>query len=445
MGDIYCHFLESDVRAFDFQMISIVRVLHYMKQLNYRKTTDSSVNSVVEEQLCCACGACAGICPKEAILMERNAAGFLKASIDPKKCVECGLCVKVCPSVVGNAETLHKDVYTSVCGHAVDESVWRDGQSGGIGTAILLKMLSAGVVDGAVVTKLVEGIPQSIYTEDASIIKSAAGSVYAQSSVVKAVLKNQKKRIAVVCLGCQARAIRKATEIIPGLSERIFIIGLICGGNMSLMMKEDLLNQMKANDGIFRYRDKKNTGWPGNPSCETADGLKTLDKAERMKLKSLYEPYRCIVCPDKMNINADILLGDPWGLEEYEIPEGMTVAISYTKKGDKILQLCEEDAIIASDIEADRVRKGQNEAGIEKRLQEVNLIAKKNKYSLPFESQVSIEQPYNRVLSEQIAFARKLYVSKSRDDAWQLVKKRKRATEKTLKEVLYTLKKKVFK
>lgn len=411
-----------------------------MKQLNYSKKTDSSVNRVIEELLCCACGACAAICPKEAILMERNVAGFLKASIDSKKCVECGLCVKVCPSVVDSSETLHKDAYASVCGHAADEDVWKDGQSGGIGTAILLKMLSAGVIDGAVVTKLVEGIPQSIYTEDASVIKSASGSVYAQSSVVKTVLKNQKKRIAVVCLGCQARALRKAVENTPGLFERIFIIGLICGGNMSLMMKEDLLNQMKAKEGIFRYRDKKHTGWPGNPSCETEDGIKTVDRVERMRLKPLYEPYRCIVCPDKMNVYSDILIGDPWGIKEDETIKGMTVAMAYSQKGKELLRLCAE-SIVVHNIDEERVRKGQNEAGVMIRLYDSAIIAKKNRYALPFRVSNYPERPYNRDLSEQIIFARKLYNSKDSEEALKLIRRRKKKMEKPLVEVLYSIKK----
>ena len=41
---------------------------------------------------CVACGACADVCPQDAITVDDIAV------IDASKCVECGACVDECPS-----------------------------------------------------------------------------------------------------------------------------------------------------------------------------------------------------------------------------------------------------------------------------------------------------------------------------------------------------------
>ena len=45
----------------------------------------------VDEETCSACGACAEVCPADAITVEDN------AKVDPELCTECGACVEECP------------------------------------------------------------------------------------------------------------------------------------------------------------------------------------------------------------------------------------------------------------------------------------------------------------------------------------------------------------
>jgi L-aspartate semialdehyde sulfurtransferase ferredoxin len=47
-----------------------------------------------EEELCVHCGACTGLCPTEALKMDRP--GF-KVVFDVHKCVACGMCGLACP------------------------------------------------------------------------------------------------------------------------------------------------------------------------------------------------------------------------------------------------------------------------------------------------------------------------------------------------------------
>lgn len=46
----------------------------------------------VNRDKCLGCGACASMCPVNAISMKGG-----KAEIDKKKCIKCGTCMQICP------------------------------------------------------------------------------------------------------------------------------------------------------------------------------------------------------------------------------------------------------------------------------------------------------------------------------------------------------------
>ena len=53
-------------------------------------------HSFLYKTLCCGCGVCALICPRQAITMCPDEEGFLYPEVDVNKCVNCGLCEKKC-------------------------------------------------------------------------------------------------------------------------------------------------------------------------------------------------------------------------------------------------------------------------------------------------------------------------------------------------------------
>ena len=89
-----------------------------------------------DKKECCGCAACANICPKNAITMERDNEGFEFPVVDPEKCVKCALCKKVCPVRVSKdkkeAEKQRKHVgiinlqYTNNYGAAIAAAVLED-------------------------------------------------------------------------------------------------------------------------------------------------------------------------------------------------------------------------------------------------------------------------------------------------------------------------------
>ncbi len=75
------------------------------EEANYRKATDYLSKQGVrlqplhqdiskDDDLCTDCGACVGVCPSEALRIERPS---MKVVLDPDSCVACGECITACP------------------------------------------------------------------------------------------------------------------------------------------------------------------------------------------------------------------------------------------------------------------------------------------------------------------------------------------------------------
>lgn len=50
--------------------------------------------STVDSSICAACGACAAVCPKDAISVWKGC----YAVVDTGTCLGCGLCARICPA-----------------------------------------------------------------------------------------------------------------------------------------------------------------------------------------------------------------------------------------------------------------------------------------------------------------------------------------------------------
>lgn len=311
----------------------------------------NSVQQVVEQALCSACGACSGICVAGAIRMEENPGGYLIASVDCSKCVDCGQCLKVCPSVPENQriedldKSLHGICLEGFIGYASEKSVRREGQSGGVVTALLLYLLESGKIDGAVTNQFdpEKRRSKAVYVNSRRGLMESCGSYYTQSSVVKTIIEHSDKRLAAVVLGCQAEALALCKTARPE-----YLLGLICAGQNSghmidrLISKTGCTSNETAKKFRFRYSHPAYGSWPGNILIVTDQHRYVLDKSERFALKTTCEAYRCLLCYDQMCTRADIVFGDPWGIEG-DHSAGETVMIARTEKGLQLIR----DAVLA--------------------------------------------------------------------------------------------------
>lgn len=98
---------------------------------------------------CVGCTACASICNKNVITMQRDEEGFLQPIIlNVEGCNNCGLCEKVCPVINNKPEDKRIDRAFIVQNR--DEKIRRESASGGMFSAIAISVLkNNGIVYGA--------------------------------------------------------------------------------------------------------------------------------------------------------------------------------------------------------------------------------------------------------------------------------------------------------
>lgn len=328
-----------------------------------------NINSIVENALCCACGACVGVCGAKAIAMSRNCADFLVPVIKLDLCTHCGMCASVCPSNADNIYDVPVDILRGNCissyvGYASSDVIRASSQSGGIVTALLMYLLDSKKVEQVVVNKFDSDNrePISYCTSSVEELKQSVGSYYSQTSVCETILDNNDKKLAAVVLGCQAESIHllrgKKRFQLPE-----YLIGLICAGQNSKKIITDLISKsIHTQEKVvgFRFRDKELGGWPGKVVIRTEKNRFVQSTLERLMLKPVYELHRCIPCYDQMNIFSDVVCGDPWGVEIEDRKKGYTVVVARTEKGYQLLMDAKNAGYIhIKEIPIQDVMKGQ--------------------------------------------------------------------------------------
>jgi len=216
-------------------------------------------------------------------------------------------------------------------------------------------------------------------------IIAAAGSRYTTSPTL-AVLKELKKEegpFAVVCVPCQAHALRKAFTLDKKLARKVsLLVGLFCHGKIDHAASRDLAGMGAPGSAPakeVRYRRKDEKGWPTNTvEVEYADGRKwrsPVGPAETVNiLCKAYPLGRCLTCLDMTAEFADLAVGDPWirdgeGRWKYEEREGLSSIIVRTPAGeDALFSSREEGRMRLEEIPAGGIFDGQRMVMNEKKV-----------------------------------------------------------------------------
>lgn len=293
-----------------------------------------TIVDVVRQHLCTGCGGCVGICPQNALTMMMNSEGTLSPQIDENQCNECGLCLRVCPGYEVDLPGLQNRLFNELpthpeignflstyAGYAGDEAIRRKSQSGGIVSALLIHLIESGRITGAIVTRWSKHdplLPETYIARSREEILDAVGTKYCSvpvAAMMKQILAEEGKFV-VVGVSCQIHALRKAAELWPELKQKILAyFGLHC----LCVFNWHFFDFIFAKGGItrdevkhFEYRSKEWRGWPGDMRIETHSGRVINISLLHSKLtpKLYFTPWRCIICPDKLNELSDISLGD---------------------------------------------------------------------------------------------------------------------------------------
>ena len=293
--------------------------------------------------MCSSCGACFSVCPKKAISFGVTSLGRMYANVD-SNCIDCGLCLKVCPSFIFNGtyeDFFNLNKKNIVVGKAGNRDFHMNGQSGGAVTAILSYLFRYGKIDAALVCHTGKGVPFIVKSEQQ--LMNTQKSVY--TPVPMLVLLDEirsYKSIAVVGLPCHLSGLVNVMKYksIPVK----YKLGLICDRSLCGAIDSGIkryYNVEKESDVVIKYRDKSagvQYSYSNAPISIYSSGkqIGIISSNVRQKLKQTFTAPRCLVCPDKLNISADLVFGDPWNIKLLD-KNGESLIIVNTQEGYDLL------------------------------------------------------------------------------------------------------------
>ena len=309
---------------------------------------------------CTGCGACANRCPKTVIAIKQNEEGFYYPVVDETRCVECGLCEKTCHILNPIEDTKGSALFFMY--RTNDENLLQESSSGGAFTLFANYFLSeSGVVYGSTYDGLSERL--RVISTDQVDLSALRKSKYIESytghsfTEIKNHLMNGRK---VLYCGtpCQVSGLKHYLKSTKTPIDCLLTIDFACHGvpsnglfNMFKSMLESPKRRLVAVD--FRHKDFSSVGkgWH-NPIIKFFFSDGTTKEINRNSY--YYYFYRlfsddlslrkcCYSCNRLLSSQADISIGDFWGLGSYKPELDDNKGMSYVKvNNDSILPLWEE-------------------------------------------------------------------------------------------------------
>ena len=188
-------------------------------------------------------------------------------------------------------------------------------------------------------------------------------------------------------------------ELVPELT-----IGLVCAGQNSGRMIDDICQQANTDrPDAFRFRDKSPGGWPGEITLRKHGQTSTLPNAYRHSIKPVYECHRCLACFDQMNVNADLVCGDPWGLEEHLGPEGCTAVLARTEQGLRLLVQAQIAGLVHLDqLTPQEIFRGQTvDTRHSDKVYTAKTVFQSEGWLYPYDPEVIGDRPYTSKVMEK--------------------------------------------
>jgi coenzyme F420 hydrogenase subunit beta len=382
----------------------------------------NTIDNTVRKGLCTGCGTCSGVCPRSAIKMVIEKDVYV-ARINREICDNCGLCSKVCPGHEVNFDQLNKEIFgkkpenillgnylKTYVGYASDTDIRYHSTSGGLITQLLIFALEKGIIDGALVTKMMENSlePKPSIVKTKEEIISAARSKYCPvpaNVALREISSSRFGKIAVVGLPCHIHGVRKAEQHLPEVRKHVLLhFGLFCSHTITFRGTEFLLEKMKVKKEQVSEISYRGEGWPGKLTVK----LKNHKVQKRTypeyydECFGLFTPTRCLLCYDFANELADISFGDAW-LPEFTYDRyGRSIIIVRSNIGMDILQKASSEGfIVVDEISPVKILRSQKalllkKRGLKSRMTIRKVLGKENPfYSCPIMKPQPIDYMYS--------------------------------------------------
>lgn len=309
-----------------------------------------TVASTVERGLCCSCGVCKGVCPKNCITFRREDGLFLPV-IDQAACVGCGLCAVVCPGLGHPYEpketaedTITGDFLECVNAWSRDEKIRHVSASGGVISTLIPELLRQGRYDGAFCLDSYDYRTQlktRLYTPEEAdnwADSKAPKSRYlpiSQEKAVRCIREQPELRLIIVGTSCALRGIEAAIRKLSRNRENYLLIGLFCDKVFNYNVLSWFSDNFCPGKELkqLHFKNKESGGWPGDMKFYPEKGESFyVPLHERARMKGYFMPERCLYCVDKLNVVADISLGDNY-TETASSPLGSNSVMLRTRRG----------------------------------------------------------------------------------------------------------------
>ena len=306
-----------------------------------------TVNVVIKENKCTGCGACAQICPSQAITMRENGEGFLAPVVDNEKCTRCGICYHRCPSNNPSYKNEQPECYAVMAEDAVRE-VSSSGGMFSVAAEYILKQ--GGYVCGAafrddfsVEHVIIENISQIDGLRGSKYIQSDAGSVFPR---IKQQLE-ENNPVLFTGMPCQVAGLY---AYLGKTYEKLYTIDLLCHGITSYKVfekyKKDVLGDKQLTE--LQFKAKKPWGWHAGVNACFQDGTKYAQPCEKdpyyiAYLNSISKNNICGSCGfNKLPRQGDMTIGDFWGVGKFDAAlndnKGTSVVLVNNNKGRALME-----------------------------------------------------------------------------------------------------------
>ena len=288
----------------------------------------NTVAMTAEKGLCCSCGVCKGFCPKNCIEFRREDGMFLPV-IDEAACVGCSLCAAVCPGL-GHPYEPKKTAEETITGNFMecfnawsrDEKKRHVSASGGVISTLIPELLRQGAYDGAFCLDSYDyrqQLKSRLYRQnewenwaDSNAPKSRYLPV-SQEETVRCIREHPERKLIVVGTSCALRGIEGVIRKLNRDRENYLLIGLFCDKVFNYNVLDFWKDQYCGGNDLhgLHFKNKESGGWPGDMKFFPEKGENFyVPLQERARMKRYFMPERCLYCVDKLNVLADISLGD---------------------------------------------------------------------------------------------------------------------------------------
>ena len=333
---------------------------------------------------CSGCGACAALCPQNAIELRLDEAGFFRAQVREDRCVGCGLCRSVCerfsPAREGK-DLRQAELYALQSRN--EETVLRC-SSGGVAHEIAADCLKQGVrVCGVIYDTESDRAMHRVISSEKDL-PALDGSKYLQSDTGAfrqvLALAQEGEQLAVFGTPCQIAGLARAAEAL-GVRDRLLLAEIFCHGVPSYLLWDRQCIKMKKKlhtDRFVRvqFRYKKND-W--HSYCLRVDaagrsytGARETELFWQVFFENVLLGDACSSCELRKTASlADLRLGDYWGRRFQQHSDGVSAAFALTERGQRALDRLElrrldagtpEEMLLAQNMEGYRRRALHDEA-----------------------------------------------------------------------------------